>query len=126
MRKNLISFSCHSLYGGFLLLSLNIIWCVPTVQAGVDIAQVPLFLGGNSTPLVMLVMGRDHKLYYEAYNDASDLNGDGVLDVGYKPNTITYFGYFDSNKCYTYSSNLFTPRIIKNALVNGAGIFSTI
>ncbi len=109
MRKNLISFSCHSLYGGFLLLSLNIIWCVPTVQAGVDIAQVPLFLGGNSTPLVMLVMGRDHKLYYEAYNDASDLNGDGVLDVGYKPNTITYFGYFDSNKCYTYSSNLFTP-----------------
>ena len=32
----------------------------------------------------MLVVGRDHKLYYEAYNDASDLNGDGKLDVGYK------------------------------------------
>ena len=27
-------------------------------------------------------MGKDHKLYYEAYNDASDLNNDGVLDVG--------------------------------------------
>jgi type IV pilus assembly protein PilY1 len=48
-------------------------------------------------------MGRDHKLYYEAYNDASDVDGDGVLDVGYKP-AIDYYGYFDSYKCYTYSS----------------------
>ncbi|MCC8988325.1 MAG: hypothetical protein LM523_11545 [Candidatus Contendobacter sp.] len=56
----------------------------------------------------MLVMGRDHKLYYEAYNDASDLDGDGTLDVGYKPK-ITYFGYFDSNKCYTSDGSLFKP-----------------
>jgi len=26
-----------------------------------------------------------HKLFYEAYNDASDLNSDGALDVGYNP-----------------------------------------
>ena len=32
----------------------------------------------------MIIMGRDHKLYYEAYNDASDLNNDGVLDTKYK------------------------------------------
>ena len=50
----------------------------------------------------MLVMGRNHKLYYEAYNDASDLNADGVLDVGYKP-SIDYYGYFDSYKYYEYS-----------------------
>lgn len=49
-------------------------------------------------------MSRDHTLYYEAYNDASDLNGDGILDVGYKPSSVTYLGYFDSNKCYTYDS----------------------
>jgi type IV pilus assembly protein PilY1 len=54
-------------------------------------------------PLVMLVMGRNHKLYYEAYNDASDLDGDGILDVGYKP-SIDYYGYFDSYKVYTYST----------------------
>ena len=54
-------------------------------------------------PLVMLVMGRDHKLYYEAYNDASDLNGDGELDVGYNP-AIDYYGYFDCYKCYTYNT----------------------
>lgn len=65
-------------------------------------AQVPLFLGGGQ-PLVMLTMSRDHKLYYEAYNDASDINGDGILDIGYKP-AINYYGYFDSFKCYTYDS----------------------
>lgn len=49
-----------------------------------DYAAVPPFLTTSVPPLVMLVMGRNHKLYYEAYNDASDLNEDGVLDVGYK------------------------------------------
>ncbi|EIC23153.1 PilC/PilY family type IV pilus protein [Thiorhodovibrio frisius] len=77
------------------------------------IAQYPLYGGGgvNAPPLTMLVMGRDHTLYYEAYNDASDLNGDGVLDVGYKPNMIgsdgnrvDYFGYFDSDLCYDYDT----------------------
>ncbi|MCK7498708.1 MAG: hypothetical protein MZW92_55000 [Comamonadaceae bacterium] len=57
-----------------------------TAQAVVDISNLPLFLGGNGVPLSMLVMGRDHKLYYEAYNDASDVNQDGEIDVGYKPN----------------------------------------
>ena len=52
----------------------------------------------------MLVLGRDHKLYYEAYNDASDLDGDGQLDVGYNPN-IDYYGYFDSYKEYVYDSS---------------------
>ncbi|RUQ35923.1 MAG: hypothetical protein EKK69_14500, partial [Candidatus Competibacteraceae bacterium] len=78
------------LWLGVFLLGLT---ASPATQAVLlDISQVPLFLGGGSTPLVMLVMGRDHKLYYEAYNDASDLNGDGVLDTKYKPNEIDYFG----------------------------------
>ncbi|MCP5423867.1 MAG: hypothetical protein H6970_02170 [Gammaproteobacteria bacterium] len=95
-------------------------------QDVVDIANRPLFLGGSGTPLSMLVMGRDHKLYYEAYNDASDLNQDGELDVGYKPDLreykfvydeagngsyqygdqLDYYGYFDSYKCYRYSGSL--------------------
>ena len=69
-----------------------------------DYNVTPPFLTAAAPPLVMIVMGRDHKLYYEAYNDASDLNGDGVLDVGYKPDEIDYYGYFDSFKCYTYDS----------------------
>jgi len=60
----------------------------------------------------MLVMGKDHKNYYEAYNDASDLNGDGQIDVGYKPDEIDYYGYFNSNVCYQWSGSntRFEPR----------------
>jgi type IV pilus assembly protein PilY1 len=73
-------------------------------------AAVPPFITAGAPPLLMLVMGRDHKLYYEAYNDASDLDGDGDLDVGFTP-SITYYGYFDTEKCYTYNSTsgLFEP-----------------
>lgn len=80
-------------------------------------AQYPLFMGGDITaaPLTMLVMGRDHTLYYEAYNDASDLNGDGVLDVGYKPDEVDYFGYFNSNLCYSYQSSDGRFKPISNA-----------
>ena len=65
---------------------------------GSDFTAIPPFVSSGAPPLVMLVMGRDHKLYYEAYNDASDLNDDGVLDIHYKP-SIDYYGYFDSYKC---------------------------
>ena len=102
---------------------------MPASAAPTDISDVPLFIGGNGTPLTLLVMGRDHKLYYEAYNDASDLNGDGVTDVGYKPDlkewnsaagtckqdadgnciALDYYGYFDSHKCYTYTNGRFEP-----------------
>lgn len=96
-----------------LYLVLFLFGLIPPLTASADtISQIPLFLGsGSSTPLVMLVMGRDHKLYYEAYNDASDLNGDGVLDTTYKPDTIDYFGLFNSFLCYEYKSDLdkFTP-----------------
>lgn len=86
-------------------------------------AQVPLYMRDSVPPLNMLVMGKDHKIYYEAYNDASDLDGDGVVDVGYRgwelkspaPTDgsslykIDYYGYFDSYLCYTWNGNEFAP-----------------
>lgn len=80
----------------------------------------------EAPPLVLLVMGRNHKLYYEAYNDASDLNGDGTLDTGYNPD-IDYYGYFDSYKAYTYNSTLkrFEPTsAAPDKKVNGPGEWS--
>ncbi|MFS2159867.1 pilus assembly protein [Pseudomonas sp. Pseusp122] len=72
-------------------------------------AQVPLFVNNAVPPLNMLVVGRDHKLFFPAYNDASDLDGDGSIDIRYKP-SIDYLGYFDSFKCYTYNnSGYFSP-----------------
>ena len=76
----------------------------PSQADDLAIAQVPLFESANFPPMNMIVMGRDHSLYYPAYNDASDLTGDGVPDVGYKPEEIDYFGLFDSFKCYSYES----------------------
>ncbi|MFO1418818.1 MAG: PilC/PilY family type IV pilus protein [Methylotetracoccus sp.] len=90
-----------------MVLCAAAVLAAPSLRAG-NIAQSPLFIGISAPPLVMITMGRDHKLYYEAYNDASDLDGDGVLDTRYNP-TIEYFGYFDSHKCYSYSSGVFTP-----------------
>ncbi|WP_331069971.1 pilus assembly protein [Steroidobacter sp.] len=95
--------------------ALAVLAAAPTHAAPLNLSQIPLYIAPTATPLNMLVVGRDHKLYYEAYNDASDLNGDGKIDVGYKgylPNDaggIDYYGYFDSYKCYTYANDLFSP-----------------
>jgi type IV pilus assembly protein PilY1 len=96
-----------------------------SVATPLNLPGMPLFLPESVPPLNMLVLGRDHKLYYEAYNDASDLDGDGLLDVGYKgyilkspappadsaesPYKIDYYGYFDSFKCYNYNNGVFEP-----------------
>lgn len=75
--------------------------------------QTPMGLTAGADPLVMLVASRDHKLFYEAYNDTTDLNGDGIIDTRFNP-SITYLGLFNSRYCYQYSgsgsSGLFTPN----------------
>ncbi|HKU15856.1 MAG TPA: PilC/PilY family type IV pilus protein [Steroidobacteraceae bacterium] len=93
-------------WSALLSVALAILAAAPSAGAAdLALTNTPLFLSPSVAPLNLLVLGRDHKLYYEAYNDHSDLNGDGVLDVGYKPARIDYYGYFDSYKCYTYSSS---------------------
>lgn len=101
--------------------------------ASLNLAQGPLSTTTSQPPLIMLTMARDEKLYYQAYDDYSDLNGDGTLDVGYRgymddptgnPKPIDYYGYYDSYKCYSYSgsgnSGLFTPvSITANKKCNG-------
>jgi type IV pilus assembly protein PilY1 len=96
-------------------------WHSGPAHATLDLAQAPLFQQTPTPPLNMLVMDRDHKLFYEAYNDASDLNGDGITDIGYKPNEIDYFGYFDSYTCYDYNSGSgrFVPAV-RNGPGNGS------
>ncbi|MDZ4261183.1 MAG: hypothetical protein U1B30_02500, partial [Pseudomonadota bacterium] len=79
-------------------------------------SQDPLFLSNPVVPIMMLNMSKDHQLYYKIYDDFSDLDGGGE-DTTYK-NSYDYYGYFDSKKCYTYSTtnNRFVPsRAVDNS-----------
>ncbi len=69
--------------------------------APLNMSQTPLFLTDSVAPLTMLVVSRDQKLYFEEYNDTTDVDGDGAIELRFKP-SINYFGYFDSYKCYAY------------------------
>ncbi len=82
-------------------------------HADIDLSQIPLFVSESTPPLNMLVIGKDHKIYFPAYNDSSDLDGDGILDIYYKP-SIKYLGYFDSYKCYKYNGTTgnFSPESV--------------
>lgn len=97
----------------------------PVYSASLAVSESPLFVSTTVPPLTMLVMGKDHKLYYEAYNDATDLNGDSIVDVGYQGYhtganvslNVDYYGYFNSYVCYEYnaSSGRFEPSSAKSA-----------
>lgn len=68
-----------------------------------EVAQTPLSITQAVRPLVMFAMSNDHQLYKKAYDDYSDLNGDGEIETTYD-NSYSYYGYFDPDKCYTYSA----------------------
>lgn len=91
-----------------LCLSISSVSAAPSTV----LSQTPLFVSEAVPPLVMLVLGKDHSLFFEAYNDASDLNGDGNLDLQFNPG-LEYYGLYDSTLCYSHSgsgnSGLFSP-----------------
>lgn len=75
-----------------------------------DYCIQPPFISQAVPPLLMFVMNKEHRLFTEAYSDSFDLDNDGKIETTYKHN-IEYYGYFDPNKCYTYSTtaNEFQP-----------------
>lgn len=91
------------------LLALGAFAPVVPAHAG-TISETPLFLVQAVKPLILLDMSKDQQLYFPAYNDYTDLDGDGKPDQTYN-NNFDYYGYFDSYKCYTYntSSGEFDP-----------------
>ena len=69
-----------------------------------DFTSYPVIATDDAvTPFVLLTMSNDHQLFFKAYNDYTDIDGDGVIETTYK-HDFDYYGYFDSNKCYSYDS----------------------
>lgn len=92
---------------GFLLAAL--------ISQGTAFAQLspaipPNIVTSTPRPMIMLNMSKDHQLFYRAYDEFSDLDGDGIPETTYK-HSFTYYGYFDPYKCYGYSgtNNRFAP-----------------
>ena len=81
-----------------------------------NLVKTPLFVSPPIPPLVMLAMSKDQQLFKKAYNDYSDLDGDGVIETTYK-HSIDYYGYFDAYKCYDYSTSTLsgTSHFIPNS-----------
>ncbi|OED40592.1 hypothetical protein ACH42_15995 [Endozoicomonas sp. (ex Bugula neritina AB1)] len=75
-----------------------------------DYAARPSQGSTTSPPQVLLAMPVDYQLFDRAYADYTDLDGDGIIDSSYKDD-FNYFGYFDSEWCYQYSStnNYYSP-----------------
>ena len=84
-----------------LWLMALILLMTAAARAALTLPDVPLMVKSTTKPMVMLVASKDHRLFYEAYNDASDIDGDGSLDVRFKP-SITYIGLFNPGLCYLY------------------------
>jgi hypothetical protein len=72
---------------------------------------------GSAIPQVMINASNDHQLFFKAYNDYSDLDGNGIPETTYDT-TIDYYGYFDSAKCYAYNAAdiRFEPRGMADSL----------
>jgi len=76
-------------------------------------AQSPLFLSASAKPHIALVMSTGEQLTKKAYSDYANLDGNllTMADTTYRDN-FDYYGYFDSDWCYSYDStkSYFTPH----------------
>jgi len=102
VRSNALRYSMLVISAGMVIAS-----------EAVTIPTTPLVSNVNVPPIVMLVAGKDHKMFYEAYNDAGDVDGDGKLDTRFNP-AIKYYGLFDGGLCYVHNDKgdkdgLFSP-----------------
>ena len=94
------------------ILCISCISSVLAAPTASDYAQLPKALADSAPPLVMLALSNDHSLYYKAFTDYHDYDGVEGLQIPKETtydNDREYFGYFDSNLCYTYAVSVFEP-----------------
>jgi type IV pilus assembly protein PilY1 len=97
----------------FLTLSISALYQVKNLFADDNTpCKTPPFLTAAVPPMVMLVVSKDHTNYSAAYSDNQKLKpGTDTIQKTYD-NSIDYYGYFDSAKCYTYdTAKYFVPSV---------------
>jgi type IV pilus assembly protein PilY1 len=102
--------TCASWVQAVALLALSVAF-IPISQATMSLSPY-VAAAAKAPPLVLLTMSRDEKAIAPAYNDYSDIDGDGNTDIGYKTDvSFKYFGNFSADLCYTYvgSKSRFEP-----------------
>lgn len=102
----MVSFQRSVVYALTFIVSVAAILTTPLrAESAVmnDYCIQPPFVAQVVPPLLMFVMNKEHRLFTEAYSDSFDLDADGKIETTYK-HSIEYYGYFDPNKCYTYST----------------------
>lgn len=95
---------------GMLATVAVVAGAAPRALAGVaatagQYSLTPVDTTRDAPPLVMLTVSKEHFLWSKAYDDYSDLDGDGIAETGYE-HERDYIGYFDSRKCYDYDPGL--------------------
>lgn len=96
-----------------LIVLLTQLAPVTQVWAQTMDAIPPNIASTSAKPMMMLTTSKDHTLFGPVYTDFEDLDDDGIVDFTFKP-SFSYYGYFDSKKCYSYvtSSNRFEPSAL--------------
>jgi len=99
------------------LLSGLIFWCSQALA--INLTPLPPYISETKgAPMVMLNLSKDHQLFFKAYNEFSDLDGDGLVETQYK-HSYKYYGYFDNERCYNYNTG--TNRYVPVSKVDAAG-----
>ncbi|MDR1040923.1 MAG: hypothetical protein LBR80_12325, partial [Deltaproteobacteria bacterium] len=86
---------------------VNLVVTIPPAEGPdkSDYQSSPIMSAGKTVPQVLLVLSKDHKLVQQAYNELTDMDGDGRVDTGFNP-SVEYYGYFDSRSCYKYQGSI--------------------
>ena len=79
-----------------------------------DYLAIPPFLdltpSGGGFPSFLLAVSRDNQMFFKAYSDYGDLDGDNIPETTYKQ-SFEYYGLFNPDLCYTYDVDAFDSPI---------------
>lgn len=127
--KKIFTLRLAALQSRLLTVIKSLLLMVSVVAAfgshAVNLTPLPPYLTEiKGAPMVMINLSRDHQLFFKAYNEYSDLDGDGVVETQYK-HAYKYYGYFDNLLCYTYNTadNRYVPvrRVATDGYCNYTG-----